>query len=394
MDAKSLIIAACSAPQPCAFEVEFWDGDRCQFGQGQTAFVIILRSPELFEELFTKDPDVLFGEAYVDGRIEIEGDLQQLVRIVQRQSLDDFRGFLTADAGTEEPDNHSVEVSKKDIAHHYDLGNDFFSLWLGKTMAYSCAYFRSRGDDLDTAQERKFEYICRKLQLKAGESLLDIGCGWGGLLIHAARRYGVRCLGITLSEEQRAGAEARVREAGLSDSVRIQFADYRQLPSDQQFEKVSSVGMVEHVGRAEIPGYMAHTARLLKDGGLGFIQTMGHLAKAQTYHWVKKYIFPGHYLPRLDELVLELGRADLEVLDVENLRVHYGLTVEHWLSAYEAVGGRIKSERGEHFYRMWRFYLHSLAGGFKFGDMKLWQITFSKGRNNDLPLTREHLYTE
>jgi cyclopropane-fatty-acyl-phospholipid synthase len=392
MDIKSLVIAACSAPQEDAFEVEFWDGDRHKFGQGPAAFAVILKSAEMFGELFTKDPDILFGEAYMDGRLEIEGDIQRLVRIVQRQSLDQFRSFLAGDAGPQEPDDHSPEMSRRDVSHHYDLGNDFFSLWLGKTMAYSCAYFKSRGEDLDTAQERKFEYICRKLQLKSGELLLDIGCGWGGLLVHAARAHGARGLGITLSEEQKAFAEERVRAAGLSDLVRIEYADYRELPAGERFDKISSVGMVEHVGKSEIPSYVAHTARLLKEGGLGFIQTMGHLAEAQTYHWVKKYIFPGHYLPRLDELALELGRADLEVIDVENLRVHYGLTVDRWIKAYEAVAERVKRERGERFFRMWRFYLHSLAGGFKYGEMKLWQITFTKGLVNDRPLTRDHLY--
>ena len=202
----------------------------------------------------------------------------------------------------------------------------------------------------------------------------------------------VKCVGITLSEEQKDWAEDRIRSAELSDRIDIQLIDYRELPDGLVFDKISSVGMAEHVGKPDISNYINHTSRLLADGGVGVIQSIGHMVDGPSNRWIRKYIFPGAYLPRLDELVHALGQADLDVIDVENLRIHYGMTVDRWIHGYEKVIDRVKQDRGEEFARMWFFYLNALSGGFKYGNMKLWQIVFTKGTNDHLELTRDHIY--
>jgi cyclopropane-fatty-acyl-phospholipid synthase len=272
------------------------------------------------------------------------------------------------------------------------LGNDFFKLWLDREMVYSCAYFRHPEDDIDKAQEQKLEYLCAKLRLAQGERLLDIGCGWGSLAIHAARNRGSSVIGITLSEEQLREAANRVAQLVIGDLVELRLQDYRELSETEGFDKLVSVGMFEHVGREHIVEYLGRTARLLKVGGSGVLHTIGRMAVGSVNPWIHKYIFPGLYLPSLAEVANGMAKSGLNIVDVENLRMHYAYTLDRWAAAFERQTEQIREMFDDRFVRTWRMYLSS-AATFRYGYLNLWQITFTKGLVNNLPLTREHLYT-
>lgn len=278
------------------------------------------------------------------------------------------------------------------ISYHYDLGDDFYALFLDTTMTYSCGYFHTETDSLEQAQLNKYEHICRKLALQPGEKLVDIGCGWGGMLIYAAQNYGISGLGNTLSLNQYESAKTRIKELGLQDRIEVVLADYRQISGE--FDKFVSIGMFEHVGKAFISEYMRAVANLLKRGGTGMLHTIGKDAESPSDAWILKYIFPGGYIPNLTEIVDEMGRAGFSILDVENLRFHYGHTLDQWANSYEKNLEKVRGMFDESFVRMWRLYLHASSAGFKYGSSCLFQILFSKGLNNELPLTRKHLYRD
>lgn len=393
MTVKRLFDRILSQVGGAPFAVEYWDGERVAYGSGEPAFVLELRDRAVAESLFD-NLSVRFGEAYADRTIEVHGDLQRLVRTmfeVDPAALElSWREKLSLALAAARQRN-TLTGSRRNVAHHYDLGNPFFSLWLGREMAYSCAYFRSPGDDLDTAQEAKFRHLCRKLLLREGHRLLDVGCGWGGLVLHAAREHGARALGITLSAEQQREAARRVTEAGLDDHVRVELADYRELDGEA-FDRVVSVGMFEHVGRENYPLYMRRTAELLAPGGVGVLHTIGRQVPEPTNPWILKHIFPGMYLPSLAEIVGPMGEADLHVVDVEGLRLHYAMTLDHWHRRFQEHVDEVGAMYDERFARMWSFYLQSCAASFRWGNLCLWQVTFTRGLSNDLPLTRDHLY--
>jgi cyclopropane-fatty-acyl-phospholipid synthase len=378
------------------FTVEDWNGKASKYGSGPDGFVIRLRDRETCEGLL-EDPSLRFGEAYVGGAIDVDGDLQKLVTLLFRLGaeplpLSPLEKLRVAGTRWRGP-RGARQRARAQVAHHYDVGNEFFALWLGRTMAYSCAYFRSPDVDIDTAQAAKFRHIAAKLRLEKGQRVLDIGCGWGGFARHIARHHDVEVLGVTLSEAQHRFATDAVVSEGLSDRVRIELLDYRDIAAGEHFDRIVSIGMFEHVGRDGIPDYFRHTARLLADGGVGVLQSIGRMAPAPTDRWIATYIFPGVYFPSLAEIVDGMGAHPLHVADVEALRLHYALTLERWRKGLELNLPAVQRMHGEAFARTWKLYLAGSAAAFRVGSLNLWQIQFTRGTPDDQPLTRDYLYS-
>jgi cyclopropane-fatty-acyl-phospholipid synthase len=327
------------------------------------------------------------------GDILVEGDFKQLLRFGSDAAFLNLPLGLKAKLAIKHLRQTSLNTlsrSQKHVAHHYDRGNDFYKLWLDETMAYSCAYFRHDGDTLEKAQQQKYEHICRKLQLKAGETLIDIGCGWGGMLIYAAKHYGVRGVGCSLSKEQVEYAADLVKREGLSNEISIVFEDYRNIRGE--FDKFVSIGMFEHVGKQFIPTFMEKTKAILKRGAIGLLHTIGQERPIPGDPWTLKYIFPGGYIPTLDEIVRTMGEVRLVPTDVENLRLHYAKTLDEWSTRFEAQIQKVEAMYDASFVRMWRMFLNGSAANFRYGDVRLYQVLFTNGLNNDIPLTREHIY--
>jgi cyclopropane-fatty-acyl-phospholipid synthase len=374
--------------------VEFWDGTAERYGTAPPRFTLRFRDEATCRRLFD-DLALRFGEAYVAGTIEIDGRLTDVVDMLLSTELSRLRLPMLAKlriAYMALQQRNTRRRAPANIAHHYDLGNDFFSLWLGRDMAYSCAYFESPHDDLDTAQTAKFEHICRKLQLVEGQSLLDIGCGFGGLLLHAARRYGVTGVGITLSPAQRQKAQQQVAAAGLDHLITIRLMDYRDLPADEIYDRVVSVGMLEHVGRQFYSDFFHKVREVLRPEGLCLMQSIGQRIGSEAAIWITKYIFPGMYLPSLADISAPASAAGLYVGDVETLRLHYALTLERWLDNFDTHVDLVRQIYDDAFVRMWRLYLSCCISSFRNGELTLWQICLSHGRVNSLPLTRRGLY--
>ena len=377
-----------------SFAVELWDGSRRAYGARPDDLVIRLRDRRTCLGLLA-DPSLRFGDAYADGAIEVEGDLGRLMDLLLQLDPRDLAarpGRRLLGAAAVRVLRNSPFRARKNAAFHYDLGNEFFALWLGRTMAYSCAYFRDPADDIDTAQEQKFRHVCEKLRLEPGLTLLDIGCGWGGLAAYAATHYGVRVVGITLSEAQKRGADEMLRARGLDAPVTNRLQDYRGLLPDRPFDRIVSVGMFEHVGRRLIPRYLRETARLLARGGVGLLHTIGRVRPAPMDAWIVARIFPGAYFPALAEIVAPMGRHGLHPTDVESLGPHYAMTLSAWSEAFERVAPAVTRMYDARFVRMWRLYLAASAAAFRVGNVTLWQIQFTQGPPTDLPLTRDYLY--
>jgi len=370
------------------FVFEFWDGETLQFGD-HPEVKLRLKSEECAGRLLDRG-FLGFGEAYASGDLEVEGDLQELLRLGIAARFDHVRpsfwkmlrllpGHLRS--------RSSVRRAPRNISHHYDRGNDFYALYLDETMTYSCAYFKTCDDSLEQAQLNKYDHIARKLMLSPGESLLDVGCGWGGMLIHAARKYGVKGLGNTISPQQYEYANRKIEELGLRGQIQVVLQDYRNLSG--KFDKLVSIGMFEHVGKEYIPGFMRKARELLKKGGLGLLHTIGKEAESPHDLWIMRYIFPGAYLPNLPEISYHMGKEGLSILDVENLRLHYARTLDLWARNFEKNIEKVREIVDETFVRTWRLYLHASSAGFKYAETRLYQILFSNGLNNQLPMTRD-----
>jgi cyclopropane-fatty-acyl-phospholipid synthase len=271
MSTKGDIRRVLSQISGASFAVRFWDGDSVQYGEGPEEFVLHFKDEAVGRSLLG-NLDVRFGEAYVSGAIDVQGDLQRALRLMflcspETFSLSIYEKVKLALRGWRRVNER--EVTKQNVSGHYDLGNEFFEIWLGKEMVYSCAYFRGSEDDIDTAQERKLQHICTKLRLHEGTRLMDIGCGWGGLLVHAAKCHGAVGLGVTLSKEQVQEARERIALQGLSDQIEVEQRDYREIAETDGFDRIVSIGMFEHIGKQRYPEYFRQTARLLKTGGVG-----------------------------------------------------------------------------------------------------------------------------
>jgi len=385
------------------FGVEFWDGTAKKLGQGSEKFRIVFKSESAIKHILSSG-SLGFGQEYMVGNIVVEGNLQALVALYdQWQKV--ARGLSLATKArilwNRVSSRGTIVGSKKNIRRHYDIGNDFYSLWLDPTMTYSCAYFKSENDGLETAQNNKYEHICRKLQLKAGESLVDIGCGWGGMMFYAAKNYGVKCVGYTLSKNQYDYVNEKIKKENWSDSIKICLDDYRKAIG--VFDKFVSIGMFEHVGKRYQKNFFETVKKILKPKGIGLLHTIGSLADSPADPWFTKYIFPGGYIPPLAMVVDNMNKASLAFYDVEDLRPHYARTLDFWIKNFENNTAAVKKtltaklrdqNQADQFIRMWRLYLNASSMSFKTGANRLYQILFSNGINDNLPLTLDYIYRD
>lgn len=361
-------------------------GKEYRIGDGNPAFTVIFHK-EIPLTALTTSTSLALGEAYMDGDLEIEGDLYN--------ALDHFLGqmgkFSTDESALKKLIFSSTgkKNQEKEVQSHYDIGNDFYKLWLDETMSYSCGYFLHEDDSLYQAQVNKVDYILKKLHLSQGMSLLDIGCGWGFLLIEAAKKYGVHGMGITLSHEQYEEFKRRIREQNLEDLLEVALMDYRDLPKmNRTFDRVVSVGMAEHVGRRNYQLFMDCAKKVLKPGGLFLLHFISALKEHAGDPWIKKYIFPGGVIPSLREMLSCAAEDDFHTLDAENLRLHYNRTLLCWDKNYREHMDQIREMFDERFVRMWDLYLAACAATFHNGIIDLHQVLFSNGINNDVPMVR------
>ncbi len=376
-----------------SFTVTYSDGTTEHYGDSKPQFKISL-CDDSFLDLLHGDLLMNFGDAYMDGRVDFEGDLADFMSLALRSGLMSASGELKGFAGTAlraAGKLRSLKHEKENIARHYDLGNDFFSLWLDESLTYSCAYFRNASDSLEQAQQQKIEHSLNKLRLKPGETLLDVGCGWGALTMRAAEHFGAKATGITLSEEQYAGASELIEARGLQGKACVRLMDYSSITGEEQFDKIVSIGMMEHVGKANLAGFTRGVETMLKPGGLALLHSITMVNEGPVNSWIEKHIFPGGYIPTLSEILSHLTCREFRVWDVENLAPHYRMTLDHWSERFEQCVPQVRQKFGERFVRMWRLYLRASSAAFREGVVEVHQILASRGQQCGLPLTREDL---
>jgi cyclopropane-fatty-acyl-phospholipid synthase len=378
--------------------IELWNGKRYALGEHPT---VTLKVPSAASLRLLVNADLAkLGEAYVEGHLDVEGPIGDAMRAAEGLA----RGWGGEKKGRTPLALRNVHSKKKDaeaIRYHYDVSNDFYALWLDRRMVYSCAYFRTGDESIGLAQEQKLDHICRKLRLKPGERFLDIGCGWGALVMHAAERYGVKALGITLSNNQHALANERIRAAGLQDRCEVRMQDYRDVPGDGVFDKIASIGMFEHVGLKNLHVYFGAIRRLLADGGVVLnhgitsVDPESRSVGLGAGEFIEKYVFPHGELPHLSLVIKEMGAAGLEVMDSETLRLHYARTLRLWSDALEANLDKARAFAGDKRLRIWRTYLAGCAHAFERGWTSIQQVLAVKSedsRRNPLPWTRDFMY--
>lgn len=362
------------------------NGKEVLVGEGEPTFVVRFNKSLDIKEL-RRSTSLALGEAYMRGDIEVEGDLfqalDQLLGQMSKFSLD--KSALKKLIFT----SNSKKNQKDEVSSHYDIGNDFYRLWLDDTLSYSCGYFKNPNDTLYDAQVNKVDYILEKLYLKEGMSLLDIGCGWGFLLIEAAKKYGINGVGITLSLEQHKKFSERIAEEGLEGQLTAELMDYRDLPKyGKTFDRIVSVGMVEHVGRDNYDLFLSCADKVLNPKGLFLLHYISALEEHPGDPWIKKYIFPGGMIPSLREMISLAASRRFYVIDVESLRRHYTKTLLCWDKSFREHLDEVREMFDDEFIRMWDLYLCSCAATFHNGIIDLSQILMTKGVNNDLPMTR------
>jgi cyclopropane-fatty-acyl-phospholipid synthase len=388
-------ILALKARGELPLAIELWNGKRYALG---AATPVTLRIPNAAALKYFVDTDLAkLGEAYVEGHVDVEGPIAEVLRAAEGLT----RGLGGERIGRRPAlfNLHSKQRDAEAIRYHYDVSNEFYALWLDREMVYSCAYFRSGDEDLETAQAQKLDHICRKLRLPPGDRLLDIGCGWGGLVRWAAKHYGVDATGITLSANQQRLASERIAADGLAERCRVLLQDYREVRG--QFDRISSIGMFEHVGLKNLPLYFGIMRSLLREGGVVLnhgITSVDPQSRAVGLgggDFIGKYVFPHGELPHLSLVVKEMAAAGFEVMDVETLRLHYAKTLWHWSSRLEAKLDAARSHSGEKRLRIWRTYLAGCAHAFEQGWVSIQQVLAAGGadkRASPLPLTREYMY--
>jgi len=370
-----------------------WDGEELLRTARKPKTGIIFHDRGALWE-FILNPGLHFGEGYSAGRIDVEGDLIDFVETVQRarpvrvgkRSLQPVvMRWLNR------PQKDTLSGSHKNIHQHYDIGNNFYRLWLDRELQYTCAYFPSPAITLEEAQAAKMDHVCRKLRLRPSERVVEAGCGWGGLARHMARYYGVKVKAFNISHEQTIEARKRAQAEGLSGQVEYIEDDYRNISGT--FDAFVSIGMLEHVGVKQYGELGDVINRSLGPSGRGLVHSIGQVQPEPLNPWIEKHIFPGAYPPTLRQMLGVLEPHAFSVLDVENLRLHYAKTLEHWLSRYEEHIDQIAEMFDEVFIRAWRFYLSASIASFRTSELQLFQVLFARHRDNDVPWTRAHLYT-
>jgi cyclopropane-fatty-acyl-phospholipid synthase len=429
---RVVLAALFGEPEGRSFDVKFWDGSIDRGNNPRSPFTFVLNRPAALRRMLLPPNELSVVESYISGDVEIEGSMEAASKLSEmigdrlRSPLAIARlvGLVVRLPGTADDNladarfperarklgpRHTPVRDAAAIHFHYDVGNSFYKLWLDRRMVYSCAYFHSEQDSLDAAQEAKLDLICRKLRLKPGERLLDIGCGWGGLVMYAAEHYGVDATGITLSPNQADYAKERIAESGLGDRCRVAIRDYRTLTEADNFDKIASVGMVEHVGLTHLPVYFESVFRALKPGGLFLNHGIVSLGEARPKpvsekifrkFWkadafIDKYVFPDGKLTATDDVVAAAEASGFEVRDVESLREHYAMTLRHWVKSLEEKSVEAKDLVGNHTFRVWRLYMAASANAFATAAINIIQTLLAKpdarGHSN-IPLTRDDLY--
>jgi cyclopropane-fatty-acyl-phospholipid synthase len=371
--------------------IVLWDGKEIARPASTPAAGMVIRDRASLWRLFT-NPLLHFGDDYCAGRIEIEGGLVTFMETVYRAMARAPRFRPISDPAAyrrNQPRLNSLAGSQQNIHHHYDIGNEFYQLWLDAEMLYTCAYFPDPAASLEDAQIAKMDLVCRKLRLQAGQTVVDAGCGWGSLARHMARRYGVKVRAYNISSEQIAYARERAKAEGLEGQVEYVEDDYRNIAGT--CDAFVSVGMLEHVGPDHYRELGQVIDRCLTEQGLGLIHTIGQNSATPMSPWFLKRIFPGSYPPTLREMMALFEPWEFTVLDVENLRLHYAKTCEQWLERFERNSDRVREMFDECFVRAWRLYLSGCIANFSLGALQLFQVVFSRPANNLVPLTRSHL---
>ena len=383
---KSLLSHSFNIP----VKVVYWDGKSAVYGDGEPEVTITFKEKIPIRDV-TKNASIALGEAYMDGKIEIDGSIQKLITAAYESAgsfmrNSKFRKFLPKQG-------HSEKESESDVQSHYDVGNDFYKLWLDDTLTYSCAYFdHGNRDDLTKAQIDKVHHILKKLDPKPGKTLLDIGCGWGTLMLTAAKEYGLRVTGVTLSEEQFNLVQKRIKDEGLEDVAEVLLVDYREL-GDRKWDYITSVGMFEHVGKENLGLYFKDIYKYLTSDGEALIHGITRQQGGAYNSWINKYIFPGGYVPGLSEMVDHIVENNMQIADVEMLRRHYQRTLEIWDMNFNAHRSQIEDMMGDRFTRMWDLYLQACAASFESGNIDVIQYLITKGASGkDLPMTRDYVY--
>ncbi len=374
-----------------ALRVVLWDGTQITADGSSPAVAMVIRDRGALWRLLT-NPLLNFGDDYSAGRIEVEGGLVRFMETVYRGMRSTPRYRRVSDPAAyrrNQPNLNSPLESRRNIHRHYDIGNDFYQLWLDREMLYTCAYFSDQAASLEDAQTAKMDLICRKLRLEPGQSVVEAGCGWGGLARHMAKKYGVRVTAYNISREQIAYARSRARVEGVEGQVEYVEDDYRTIRGT--YDAFVSVGMLEHVG----PDNYRELGRVidgsLSEQGIGLIHTIGQNCATPMSPWFLRRMFPGSYPPTIREMMALFEPGEFTVLDVENLRLHYAKTCEQWLARFEQNLERVREMFDERFIRAWRLYLSGCIANFRLGALQLFQVVFTRHTNNLVPWTRGYL---
>ncbi|ATJ85661.1 SAM-dependent methyltransferase [Ralstonia solanacearum] len=378
--------------------LRLWNGDQYELGRfDRPAVTLTVREASALPLLLSPTLNNL-GEAYIQEKIDLDGRLPDIINVGYQLAASAAATGSNALARVVRHFAHTKEGDKQSVQYHYDVSNDFYKLWLDRNMVYSCAYFEHGDETLDDAQVKKIDHILTKIRLQPGQTLLDIGCGWGALVLRAAQKFGARCLGVTLSQNQFDLAHERIQAAGLEDRVEIRLQDYRDLTGT--FDRITSVGMFEHVGRKNLPGYFRRIHGLLADDGIAMNHGItssdpeGGESSLGGGDFIDRYVFPQGELPHISLALKAAQEGGLEALDVESLRRHYARTLEHWADRFEANGETIRSLVDEKTYRIWRVYLAGCAHAFDTDEVSIFQILCQKsGRPvTSIPWSRRYIY--